>query len=572
MEKIKAFQDGLPDITKEQMEQVIQLFHPCMNDYLYVADFKEDSYCISRNATERFLLPGEHFFHLNDELRKFVVAEDYEKLQADLQLLAEGKKEFHDMSYHWLSREGNPVWINCRGRLIRDEENRPRFLIGCINEIGRKQVADNLSGLLGEKGLSDCLGRYNDKLPAGFLMRVGIDHLGAINGNLGMEYGDFIIKKTAECMTSALREGQQIFRLIADEFVILDLNGRDFDEAIALYEDMSRNVRTFIEGEQYRAVFTLSAGIVNTAEIHDGMTTVLKYTEFALDEAKNRGRNSYYLFEKEDYLAFRRRRKVNTYLHHGVNHEFQGFDTYYQPIVDAQTYEVIGAEALMRFFSQEENGTERKPISPVEFIPLLEQSGLIIPSGRWILQTAVSQCRKWQKDMPKFRMNVNLSYIQVMKSNALEEIIGAVRLYGLQSASLGIELTESGYLESSPHFKKLWSGLKEHGVQVVLDDFGTGYSNLHCLGDLRPNYVKVDRSFTYKAFHNDYEQLLMKQIIEMSHSLGLAICIEGIETEEELAKAKSLGADYIQGYFFGKPCPAEEFEEKFIKRTAPVAG
>ena len=169
-------------------------------------------------------------------------------------------------------------------------------------------------------------------------------------------------------------------------------------------------------------------------------------------------------------------------------------------------------------------------------------------------------------------MNVNLSYIQVMKSNALEEIISAVRLYGLQSASLGIELTESGYLESSPHFKKLWSGLKEHGVQVVLDDFGTGYSNLHCLGDLRPNYVKVDRSFTYKAFHNDYEQLLMKQIIEMSHSLGLAICIEGIETEEELAKAKSLGADYIQGYFFGKPCPAEEFEERFIKKNETIAG
>ena len=180
-----------------------------------------------------------------------------------------------------------------------------------------------------------------------------------------------------------------------------------------------------------------------------------------------------------------------------------------------------------------------------------------------MLQQSIGVCQKWQKWIPHFRMNINLSYVQVMKSNALEEILNIIRLYGIEAGNVGIELTESGYLDSR-HFQKLWNGLKEHGVQVILDDFGTGYSNLHCLGDLEPNYIKIDRSFTLKSLQNEYEHALMKQIIDMTHSLDLAICIEGIETGDELQDLRALGADYIQGYLFGKPCSESEFEEHFI--------
>ena len=133
-------------------------------------------------------------------------------------------------------------------------------------------------------------------------------------------------------------------------------------------------------------------------------------------------------------------------------------------------------------------------------------------------------------------------------------------------------LTESGYLDTNTHFQKLWDGLKKNGVLVILDDFGTGYSNLHCLGDLRPNYIKIDRSFTLKALNNQYEHDLMTQIITMTHKLDLTICVEGIETEDEFAKISELDPDYIQGFLFGKPQPAEEFYENLIKPAIAACG
>lgn len=165
-----------------------------------------------------------------------------------------------------------------------------------------------------------------------------------------------------------------------------------------------------------------------------------------------------------------------------------------------------------------------------------------------MLHQAISTCSRWQKYIPNFRININLSYVQVMKSRVLTEILTALRLYGLEPSAVGIELTESGYLDTNTHFQKLWDGLKKNGVLVILDDFGTGYSNLHCLGDLRPNYIKIDRSFTLKALNNQYEHDLMTQIITMTHKLDLTICVEGIETEDEFAKISELDPDYIQGF------------------------
>lgn len=553
-------------ISKEQFEQMIKLYNPCMDDYLYVYDLKDDYYRISGHAVERFCLPGESFSNAAEMHRLFVDEHDIEMLLQEMDDIKKGKKQFHDASYRWLDKKKEPVWINCRGQVIADEDGTPHFLIGCINEIGERQKADNISGLLGASSLYELVKDYNDNFPKGFFMRLGIDNFGAVNGNLGMQYGDYILKSVAGCIQDALSSGQRLFRVVADEFMIVDLTGRTVNEAVELYKSIRSAIDHFIEKNKYKAVFTISVGILNTESLYGGYDAVLKLSEFALNEVKERGKNSYYVFTQEEYDKFRRKRLINKELHHAVNHNFEGFEVYYQPIVDAKTYRLVGAEALMRFFmpSQTKEG-EREFVSPVEFIPLLEQTGLIIPAGKWILKKAVACCKRWQQMIPDFRINVNLSYIQVMKSNALEDILHVVQMYGVKPDSVGIEVTESGYLDSSPHFNKLWTGLKNNGIQVVLDDFGTGYSNLHCLGDLRPNYIKIDRSFTLKALQNHYEHKLMNQIIDMAHSLNLAICIEGIEKPDELMDLRNLGADYIQGYLFGKPYPEAEFEKGFVE-------
>lgn len=579
--------------SREQMEYIVELFNPCMDDYLYVFDLQKDCYKISKHATERFLLPGDNFDDAAKAHHTFVYSEDQSRLDDEFRRIMSGEIVFHNMHYRWLDRAGKPVWINCRGRVLNDADGKPHFLVGCINEIGQKQKADNVSGLLGESSLSAYVEQFEDGLPDGFFLRIGIDDFRDINGDFGMEYGDYILKSTADCIAENIKPSQRLYRILADEFMVVDFSGGDMEVATELYKNIRKSLDTFIEENGYKSVFTISAGAVDTAKTSGTYENIMKLSEYALNTAKDQGKNRCYIYMQEDYDVFLRKKQITRQLHHAVNHGFEGFETYYQPIVDTKTRRLVGAEALMRFSMPErcEDGETKKEavcvgedghdadekvhwerISPVEFIPLLEETGLIIPAGKWMLHQAISTCSRWQKYIPNFRININLSYVQVMKSRVLTEILTALRLYGLEPSAVGIELTESGYLDTNTHFQKLWDGLKKNGVLVILDDFGTGYSNLHCLGDLRPNYIKIDRSFTLKALNNQYEHDLMTQIITMTHKLDLTICVEGIETEDEFAKISELDPDYIQGFLFGKPQPAEEFYENLIKPAIAACG
>lgn len=579
--------------SREQMEYIVELFNPCMDDYLYVFDLQKDCYKISKHATERFLLPGDNFDDAAKAHHTFVYSEDQSRLDDEFRRIMSGEIVFHNMHYRWLDRAGKPVWINCRGRVLNDADGKPHFLVGCINEIGQKQKADNISGLLGESSLSAYVEQFEDGLPDGFFLRIGIDDFRDINGDFGMEYGDYILKSTADCIAENIKPSQRLYRILADEFMVVDFSGGDMEAATELYKNIRKSLDTFIEENGYKSVFTISAGAVDTAKTSGTYENIMKLSEYALNTAKDQGKNRCYIYMQEDYDVFLRKKQITRQLHHAVNHGFEGFETYYQPIVDTKTRRLVGAEALMRFSMPErcEDGETKKEavcvgedghdadekvhwerISPVEFIPLLEETGLIIPAGKWMLHQAISTCSRWQKYIPNFRININLSYVQVMKSRVLTEILTALRLYGLEPSAVGIELTESGYLDTNTHFQKLWDGLKKNGVLVILDDFGTGYSNLHCLGDLRPNYIKIDRSFTLKALNNQYEHDLMTQIITMTHKLDLTICVEGIETEDEFAKISELDPDYIQGFLFGKPQPAEEFYENLIKPAIAACG
>ena len=579
--------------SREQMEYIVELFNPCMDDYLYVFDLQKDCYKISKHATERFLLPGDNFDDAAKAHHTFVYSEDQSRLDDEFRRIMSGEIVFHNMHYRWLDRAGKPVWINCRGRVLNDADGKPHFLVGCINEIGQKQKADNVSGLLGESSLSAYVEQFEDGLPDGFFLRIGIDDFRDINGDFGMEYGDYILKSTADCIAENIKPSQRLYRILADEFMVVDFSGGDMEAATELYKNIRKSLDTFIEENGYKSVFTISAGAVDTAKTSGTYENIMKLSEYALNTAKDQGKNRCYIYMQEDYDVFLRKKQITRQLHHAVNHGFEGFETYYQPIVDTKTRRLVGAEALMRFSMPErcEDGETKKEavcvgedghdadekvhwerISPVEFIPLLEETGLIIPAGKWMLHQAISTCSRWQKYIPNFRININLSYVQVMKSRVLTEILTALRLYGLEPSAVGIELTESGYLDTNTHFQKLWDGLKKNGVLVILDDFGTGYSNLHCLGDLRPNYIKIDRSFTLKALNNQYEHDLMTQIITMTHKLDLTICVEGIETEDEFAKISELDPDYIQGFLFGKPQSAEEFYENLIKPAIAASG
>lgn len=550
-----------PDrISIEQFKNVIETLNSSMNDYLYIFDLQNDYYCISQNAAVRFRLPAAEFYCVEENMRKAVYPDDWQKVYEDIQLIKKGKKQFHDMQYRWLDRELFPVWINCRGSVICDENGKPEFLIGCINEVGKKQLADNVSGLLGESSLMRDLVEHDGRLD-GFMLRIGIDRFKEINENLGMDYGDMILRKTAECIASVIAPDQKLYRVVADEYAVVDFSGRTQEDAIRLYEAIRQRINTFIAENEYEVFYTISAGIMEfQSVVNQTYYNLMKLSEFSLSEAKERGRNKFYLYTRTDYQQFSNKRALTKIMRNAINNNFEGFDAHFQPVVDIKQNKLIGAETLMRFCCPEKGN-----VTPYEFVPLLEDSGLIIPVGRWILYKALEACKRLQKSVPGFRVSINISYVQVLRSNILDDIIQGLKQYDLEPTSLIVELTESGFLEENDNFIRFCDGLKQYGIPLALDDFGTGYSNFHYLSHLTPNTIKIDRSFTLKALKSDYEFGLLRHMADMTHSIDSKFCIEGIETEEELNKICKMGPDYIQGYFFGKPCAYENFVKDYVK-------
>lgn len=543
-------------------EDLIELFALCMDDYLYIIDLQKNTFKISQAAVDRFMMSGNSFDDAVNSFQYFVYKEDCSMIAEDLQCIIEGKEKDHNLYYRWLDKNGMPVWINCRGKVIDDKDGKPHYLIGCVNEIGDTQRADNVSGLLGERELHSYISSHIKDSSSEYLIHIGIDGFNAINGTLGVNYGNYVLKSVADCINSCLSDNQKLYHIVADEYMIIDLDSHTKDDVMLLQKKICKKIEEFIISEKYKVVFTISTGIIYAKMLLKYYDEYRKIAVFSLKQAKSMGGNGVYFFEKEDYELFLRKEKIKSALRNAVANGFEGFDVYYQPIMDCDSGHMIGAEALMRFSMYQDK--KKEPVSPVEFIPLLEETGLILPAGRYVLNKAVSMCYEMRQYIPQFKINVNISYIQMVKSDIWKDILSSIKQYDLPPECLCAELTESGYTDMTPYFYKLRKKFEEKNIQFVLDDFGTGYSNLHCIVNMKPNYVKLDNNFTAKAMSNARDFELLKKIVEMVHSVNIRICIEGIEKEEWYQKLKEIHVDYLQGYLFGKPCEKNQFLNNFI--------
>lgn len=393
----------------------------------------------------------------------------------------------------------------------------------------------------------------------GYILRVGIDEFKKLNERLGTSYGDKIIRGVADCIKECFESGEQVYRIIGDEYLIVNDNGGTAQDGIELYNKIRISIERLLETLHYKAVFTISGGLVSNDGTEKLDYTVMeKKSLFALNYAKELGRNQVYVYEEADYEKFLRERELTRELRTSVTLGYQGFSLNYQPIVELKTQKLYAAEALLRFHT-----STGEFISPAEFVPLLEKCGLIIPVGRWIMDTAMTMCEECRKFYSEFKISINLSYIQLLKSALVEDFHTILDRHSLSADSIILELTESGYLETSQNVMNMWRNFKEIGVCIAIDDFGTGYSNLKNIGILSPNTVKIDRSFTMQALQNEYEHKLLEHIIDMIHSLNLKVVVEGIETAEELKEISHMKPDYIQGYYYSKPCTSQQFKEKY---------
>ena len=549
-----------PQLTVRQLCSVIKMFDSSVDDYLYLYDLDNDYYYMSVHATEKFPLERNEFNNVIEEHRKICYPEDFSMLEQELKGIISGKNNVHNLQYRWIDKELNPVWINCRGVVCKLKDSS-RVLIGCINQIGAKQKADNVSGLLGQTSLEKYIQISSKIFKSGFVLRLGHDDFREINERYGVEYGDKVLKDTAECISGCLKGEQQLYRVVSDEFIIVDYLATGIDEAKSVYHSIRHAIDRYVESIQYEVMFTVSGGILDLSTLEEKTyKNIMRYSEYALNKSKKNGKNQYYVFNYEDYNQFLMIKQLTQSLRKSVADNFKGYELYYQPLVDVVTGNVCGAEALLRYKSEDGN-----ILPPNIFIPILEETGLVVPVGKWIINEAIKKCKEIQAVIPEFHVNINVSYIQVIKSNLVKDVTTAIEKYNINPSSIIIEMTESGLLESNKRYMKIWSALKERGVGLALDDFGTGYSNFNYMSQLEPDLIKIDRNFTAKALNNEYDYNMLTLIHKMVFNLGLKICIEGVETKGEMEKIKSMCPNFFQGYFFGRPCPYEDFVSQFVK-------
>jgi EAL domain-containing protein (putative c-di-GMP-specific phosphodiesterase class I) len=286
--------------------------------------------------------------------------------------------------------------------------------------------------------------------------------------------------------------------------------------------------------------------------------TLLKHADQAMYRAKEKGRNNFQFFTAELNALITERLELENKLRRAL--ERQQFSLHYQPRVDMRTRQITGAEALIRWHVSDEEVTP-----PSRFIPVAEEIGLIVPIGKWVLRAACAQNKAWQDaGLPPFVVSVNVSVRQFRQDNLVYTIAEVLRETGLEARYLEVELTESAVMHDADQFIAMLGELNELGVQIALDDFGTGYSSLSYLKRLPVDRLKVDRSFVQDINSDFDDATIVKTIIALGHNLGLKVVAEGVETEQQIDFLRDNHCDELQGFYFGRPLPGEEFMREFL--------
>ncbi len=395
--------------------------------------------------------------------------------------------------------------------------------------------------------------RHNHSL--GVLI-LDLDRFRLINDSLGTQLGDEMLKEVAVRLTRCLRTSDSVARIGADEFGLLLT---DIDEGTGAVRNSGFVARKIYEAlaEPTRLGFqdveiSVAIGITLFPQDATEAASLLKNAETALDHARRRGRNNYQFFSADMAEAARQRFALESSLRHAL--EGDELRLYYQPQVDLKTGHVFGAEALIRWIHP-----ERGMVSPAEFIPVAEETGLILPIGEWVIRTACQQIAQWQSmDLPPIRVGVNLSALQFQRQNLVFIIKDALMQTGVEPSLLDLEITESAIMEDVEKAVKMLGEISELGVHLSIDDFGTGYSSLSQLRHFPFKTLKIDRSFVSSITENSGDKAIVNAIIAMAHSLDQKVIVEGLETEEQLAILRALNCNQMQGFLFSAPVPAAE--------------
>jgi diguanylate cyclase (GGDEF)-like protein/PAS domain S-box-containing protein len=500
-----------------------------------------------------------------DEWFRRIHPDDLDRVRADITAHLKELTPHYEDEYRMLHRDGNYLWMLGRGLGVRSSNGQAYRMAGSQTDITRGKVVDILTGLPNRVLFMDRLSRSFERARRGrgkafALIFLDLDSFKLINDSLGHLVGDQLLVAIAGRLDTTVRatdtvarfgKNNTVARIGGDEFTILLEDITNAVDVTKIAERISEELgASFVVGGQ-ELFPTASIGIAMYNQGYQSPEEILRDADTAMYSAKALGKGRYEIFDANMRDKTIARLQLETELRRGI--ERKEFEVYYQVLVSLETGRIWGFEALVRW-----KHTTRGIISPKEFIPVAEETGLIVPIGQWVLKTACQQARIWQARFeidPPLLISVNLSARHFMQPDLVQQCRAVLDETQLSHSSLNLEVTESAMMPDPESAIDLMGQLKSLGIKLALDDFGTGYSSLSYLHRFPLDSLKIDRSFVSRLLEDDE---IVRAIITLGRNLGLKVVAEGVETIEQIAKLRELGCELAQGYYFSVPVDAHE--------------
>ncbi|MBQ7454285.1 MAG: GGDEF and EAL domain-containing protein [Selenomonadaceae bacterium] len=533
------------------------------DEYLFAMDVSTGQVMLSKNFLRDFNFPDVIVEDFATLLTPFVWHDDREILEsamAELDSANPGVEIFGE--FRLLNRNGEYGWVNLRMTAGADEFGQPEIVAGVIARMDLKLKADHITGLLNRNAFHvELMKELNSSPDAhGAVIFIGLDNFQLITETYGYEFGDNALRQLAQDITNILPPDIRLYKLDNDMFAffVSDVYPEEIEIIFSSIQLCMREIRN-IDDTIY---CTASAGATFYPDDADDVITLTRYAEVALEFARQKGKDQIAFFDTDFYERWRYDLGMQNLMQNSIARGCEDFLLCYQPQVDAKTSKLVGAEALLRWYDR-----DGSVVAPMQFIPLLEKSRMIIPVGHWIIENAVKTVKQWSKFMPDFEISVNISLYQLEEHTLYDFVKDCIERHGINPGNLVFELTESHNIYDWEYVNKQFQAFHDLGIKIAMDDFGMGYANLAFLKNFRCNQIKIDRVFVEDVLNSEYDRQLIKHVIMMCHAVGMEVVIEGVEDEATYIYLRDVcGADIIQGFYFGYP----ETEDVFVKRFEQV--
>jgi diguanylate cyclase (GGDEF)-like protein/PAS domain S-box-containing protein len=479
----------------------------------------------------------------------------------------------------WNRRKSGHAYL-CMISLVRvqDEDGRTIHYIGFFKDrtethaakqkIEELAFSDILTGLpnrllLAER-IKQSIGVASRSNSTFALLFIDLDHFKQINDSLGHPFGDRVLIEVTERLKKCIRQVDTASRLGGDEFVLLlhqaDAGGAEICARRVLEE---LNVPFTLDGMS----FTVTCSIGVALYPADGMTMddLIKNADSAMYHVKERGRSDFRFYQRQMNIGLLSRMKLDHAMRQALEHD--GFRLHYQPLIDLASGQVFGAEALLRW-SDKDLGE----ISPAQFIPIAEETGVIVAIGNWVMATAIRQAARWNQGGQVLRVSINVSALQFQQSDFVDNLAAALKEADLAPDRIELELTESILIRDADEALRVLESLAQLGVNMAIDDFGTGYSSLSYLKRFPISKLKIDRSFVQHLPNDESDVAIVTAIVSLAHALKLKVIAEGVETAEQRSFLQTLGCNELQGFLYAPALTAAEFERHYLYDPSSLRG